>query len=131
MSDRATLVVHRALTALHRDDTAELARQLHPDVSYDSGGELISGRDAVVCAISAPRFAHLEAEIVPGRIEEEGDRFVAQTLTVLRWRASSEPADISAQTFAIQVRDGLIARLELLAPPASPPASGHPDEAAP
>lgn len=123
MSDQPpALVVHQALLALHRDDRDALALHLHPDVIYDSGHELISGRDAVASSLAAPRFEHLEAEIVPGRIEDQGARLIARTLTTLRWRGSSEPADISSQALAIQVRDGLITRVELLGPPASSPA---------
>ena len=44
-------------------------------------------------------------EVIPGRIEGSGDRLVAQTSKVLRWRGSSEPADVSLQTHAIQIRD--------------------------
>lgn len=86
-------------------------------MTYDTRRELISGREAVASALAAPRYEHLEAEIVPGRIEDHGDRLVAQTLTVLRWRGTSEAADVSPQKLAIDVRDGLITRLELLAPP--------------
>ena len=125
MSDHPpALVVHQALLALHRHDMEELALRLHPDVIYDSGRELIAGRDAVASSLAAPRFEHLEAEIVPGRIEDHGDRLIAHTLTILHWRGSSEPADISPQALAIQVDDDLIARLELLAPP-SPTPSAH------
>ena len=126
MTDQAVLVVHRVLSALHLDDAAALVRHLHRDVTYDTGRELLSGRDAVAAALTAPRYEHLEAKIIPGRVEGHGDRLTAQTSIVLRWRGSSEPADVSRRTHAIEIRDDLIARLTLLpahSPPAASPAS--------
>lgn len=125
MTDAAALVVHRALTALHLGDTAELARHLHADVIYDTGRELINGRDAVARSITAPTFEHLYAEMIPGRVDDEGDRLIAQTLTILRWRGSQEPVDVRAQTFEIHMLDGLIARLQLM--PAADPDADSPD----
>lgn len=121
MTDPGALLVHRVLSALHLGDAAALARRLHPDVTYDTGRKLLSGRDAVAAALIAPRYEHLEAEIVPGRVEGHGDRLTAQTSIVLRWRGSGEPADVSHQAHAIEIRDGLIARLELLTPPVAVP----------
>lgn len=125
MTDSAALVVHRALTALHLGDIAELGRHLHDDVIYDTGRELINGRDAVARSITPPSFEHLDAEMVPGRVDDEGDRLIARTLTVLRWRGSQEPVDVRAQTFEIHMLDGLIARLQLM--PAADPGADSPD----
>lgn len=112
MSDHATLVVHRALTALHAGDIEQLTRQLDSEVIYDSGHELVSGAAAVAAAIAAPRFEHLAAKIIPGSVEHEGDRLIAHIDTVVRWRGSDEPADITRHTLAFDVRDGLIVRLQ-------------------
>lgn len=125
MTDQAALVVHRALSALHLNDMDELVRHLHRDVTYDTGRKLLSGREAVAAALTAPRYEHLEAEIIPGRVERHGDRLTARTSIVLRWRGSTEPAAVSQRSHAIEIRDGLIARLELLASPGSPPASSE------
>ncbi len=116
MTERSLVIVQRALMALHLGDRAQIARHLHADIVYDTGDELIEGRDAVVAALSPPRYRHLEAEIVPGRIEHAGDHIIAHTITVLRWRGSGEDADITPQTLAIHSRDDLIARVELLPP---------------
>ena len=77
MGDHATLVVHRALMALHAGDIMQLTRQLDGEVIYDSGHELVSGSAAVAAAIAAPRFEHRAAEIIPGSVEHEGDRLIA------------------------------------------------------
>ena len=111
------LLVHRALQALHNSDPAQLKRHLHADVVYDTGHELISGRDAVVDSIIAPHFEHLEVEIIPGRVDNHGDHLTVQTSTTMRWKHSREVADINPQTLAIHVREGLIARLEIRTPP--------------
>ena len=117
MTPRPALVVHRALQALHNNDAAQLAWHLHRDVVYDNGHELIRGRDAVVASIIAPHFEHLRIEIVPGRVDDQGDRLIVETSTIVRWKDSREVADISPQILAIHMREGLIARLELRALP--------------
>lgn len=117
MTPRPALVVHRALQALHNDDAAQLACHLHRDVVYDTGHELIRGRDAVVGSIIAPHFAHLRIEIVPGRVDDQGDHLMVKTSTIVRWKDSREVADINLQTLAIHLRDGLITRVEIRAPP--------------
>ncbi|MDP8908658.1 MAG: nuclear transport factor 2 family protein [Chloroflexota bacterium] len=111
------LLVHRALQALHNSDPAQLKRHLHADVVYDTGHELISGRDAVVDSIIAPHLEHLELEIIPGRVDNHGDHLTVQTSTTMRWKHSREVADINPQTLAIHLREGLIARLEIRSPP--------------
>ena len=114
MAERALVVVHRALTALHLGDSAQLARHLHADVIYDRDNELVKGRDAVVEALTASPYQHLETRIFPGRVEQTDTHFIAHTTTILRWRASSEDADISTQLLAIHMQDDLIARIELM-----------------
>lgn len=122
MTVRPLLVVHRALHALHERDAAQLARHLHPDVVYDTGHELISGRDAVLGSIIAPHLEHLGVEIVPGRVDDHGDHLTVQTRTIVRWKDSREVADIDPQTLAFHMREGLIARIERRASPAGPAA---------
>ena len=119
VTELSALVVHRALNAMHRGDRAQLARQLHADVVYDTGRELISGRELVAASMSAPEFKQLRAEIVPGRVEDRGDHLTAQLLTILRWRGSDEPVDLQSQMLAIHVHEGLITRVESLPVPAS------------
>ncbi|MDP8910350.1 MAG: hypothetical protein M3N47_14820 [Chloroflexota bacterium] len=114
MSDHATFVVPRAVSALHAGDIEQLARQLHGEVMYDSGHELVSGPAPSPPQFAAPRFEHLAAEVIPGSVEHEG--LIAHVDTVVRWRGSDERADITRHALAFDVRDGLIVRLQARAP---------------
>ena len=114
MVKRSLVTVQRMLTALHLGDSAQIACHLHADIVYDTDDERITGRDVVVAALSAPRYEQLEAQIVPGRVEQVGRHFIAHTITILRWRGSSEDVDVSHRRLAIYMRDDLIARIELL-----------------
>lgn len=59
-------------------------------------------------------------EVIPGRVDDHGDHLLVETRTIVRWKGSSEVADINPQKLAFHVREGLIARVEIRTPPITP-----------
>jgi ketosteroid isomerase-like protein len=114
MQQNSIIVVQRALTALSAGNAEALAAQLHADVVFESPHRTVAGREQVARGATGERYEHLTAEIVPGRIVDNGDHVLADQLTILRWRNASEPVDISRHSLAIHLRDGLIYRLTLI-----------------
>lgn len=113
MSDHSALV-RRFVDAYNQGDTQGILALVTPDVEFETPGGLERGPQAAQRWAGKSTQEHALVRIEIERLVETGDQVVAFSERQMRWRETGELADASASDAVMTIRDGKVARWQLL-----------------